>query len=115
MSRGSITALWCAACAVNTVPVALIAPAHRNEFDAKFPLQSLYTEAPPIDFRFNMARNFSSVDEVPGPNNRLDQQVPFNATLGLDYRMRGGMIVAQSFAGKITPKRELEGKGKREK
>ncbi len=64
------------------------------EFDAKFPVQSLMPGAAPIDFRFNMARNFSKVEEVPGPNNRLDQQVPFNATLGLDYRMRGGKIVA---------------------
>jgi outer membrane receptor for ferrienterochelin and colicins len=64
------------------------------EFDAKFPLQTLYETAPPVDFRFNMARNFSTVDEVPGPNNRLDQQTPFNATFGADYRMRGGMIVA---------------------
>ncbi|MEO8384621.1 MAG: TonB-dependent receptor [Betaproteobacteria bacterium] len=93
------------------------------EFDTKFPLQTLYTEAPPIDFRFNMARNFSSVDEVPGPNNRLDQQVPFNATLGLDYRMRGGMIVAGASATfrsggdvrtsvsesrYLTPKRDLD-------
>ncbi len=93
------------------------------EFDAKFPLQTLYKEAPPIDFRFNMARNFSSVDEVPGPNNRLDQQVPFNATVGLDYRMRGGMIVAGASATfrsggdvrtsvtesrYLTPKRDLD-------
>ena len=64
------------------------------EFDAKFPLQAMYPAAPPIDFRFNLARNFSSVDEVPGPNNRLDQQTPINGTLGLDYRMNGGMVVA---------------------
>ena len=83
---------------VNT-PVNKGAASSRSiEFDAKFPLQTLYLEAAPIDFRFNMARNFSSVDEVPGPNNRLDQQVPFNATLGLDYRMRGGMIVAGASA-----------------
>ena len=64
------------------------------EFDAKFPLQSLFETAPPIDFRFNVARNFSRVQEVPGPNNRLDQQVPVSGTFGLDYRMRGGMVVA---------------------
>lgn len=93
------------------------------ELDAKFPLETLYKDAAPIDFRFNMARNFSSVDEVPGPNNRLDQQVPFNATLGLDYRMRGGKIVAGASAtfrsgGEVrtsvnqsrtlTPKRDLD-------
>ena len=64
------------------------------EFDAKFPLQSIYNSAPPIDFRFNVARNFSRVDEVPGPNNRLDQQVPLSGTFGLDYRMPGGMVTA---------------------
>jgi outer membrane receptor for ferrienterochelin and colicins len=93
------------------------------EFDAKFPLQTVYADAPPIDFRFNMARNFSSVDEVPGPNNRLDQQTPFNATFGADYRMRGGMIVAgASYTFRsggdvrtsitqsryVTPKRDLD-------
>jgi outer membrane receptor for ferrienterochelin and colicins len=64
------------------------------EFDTKFPVQSVWKEAPPLDFRFNLARNWSKVDSVPGPNNRLDQQTPLSATLGLDYRMRGGMIVA---------------------
>jgi outer membrane receptor for ferrienterochelin and colicins len=93
------------------------------EFDAKLPLQNMQETLPPIDFRFNMARNFSSVDEVPGPNNRLDQQTPFNATLGLDYRMRGGVVVAGgSFTFRsggdvrtsvtqsryVTPKRDLD-------
>ena len=26
---------------------------------------------------------------MPGPDNRLDQQTPFSANLGLDYRLRG--------------------------
>ena len=64
------------------------------EFDAKFPLQSIIENAPPIDFRFNVARNFSRVKAVPGPNNRLDQQTPLSGTFGADYRMRGGMVVA---------------------
>lgn len=64
------------------------------EFDAKFPVQTLWKEAPPVDFRFNMNRNWSHVDAVPGPNNRLDQQTPFSATLGLDYRMKNGVLVA---------------------
>lgn len=64
------------------------------EFDAKFPIQTLYRTAPPIDFRFNMNRNWSTVDSVPGPNNRLDQQTPFSSTIGLDYRMKGGEVTA---------------------
>ena len=93
------------------------------EFDAKFPLQVVLPQAPPIDFRFNIARNFSNVEEVPGPNNRLDQQTPLSGTFGMDYRMRGGMIVAGgSFTFKsggdvrtsinqiryATPKRDVE-------
>jgi outer membrane receptor protein involved in Fe transport len=64
------------------------------EFDTKFPWQLFWKAAPPVDFRFNAARNWSSVDSVPGPNNRLAQQVPYNATLGLDYRMKNGVLVA---------------------
>ena len=64
------------------------------EFDTKFPIQVFYKTAPPIDFRFNMNRNWSVVDSVPGPNNRLDQQTPFSATVGLDYRMKGGEFTA---------------------
>jgi hypothetical protein len=41
----------------------------RIEFGAKFPLHSLYPAAAPIDCRFNVARNFVRVNEVPGPNN----------------------------------------------
>lgn len=64
------------------------------EFDTKFPWQRFWKAAPPVDFRFNMNRNWSKVSSIPGPNNRLDQQVPFSATLGLDYRMKNGVIVA---------------------
>ena len=71
------------------------------EFDAKFPLQLFFPSAPPIDTRFNVNRNWSSVDSIPGPNNRLDSQTPFSATLGMDYRMVGGMITA---GGSLTYK-----------
>jgi hypothetical protein len=43
-------------------------------------------DAPPLDFRASVNRNWSQVDSVPGPDNRLDQQVPLSAVLGLDYR-----------------------------
>ena len=64
------------------------------EFDTKLPIQKFYPSAPGIDFRFNASRNWSSVDSVPGPNNRLDAQIPFSATLGLDYRMKNGVVTA---------------------
>ena len=36
-----------------------------------------------------MARNWSEVDTLPGPYNRLDEQVPWNGTVGADYRFTG--------------------------
>ena len=56
------------------------------EFETKFPLKAVMNTKLPIDFRFNMNRNWSSVDNVPGPYNRLDQQTPFSATVGVDYK-----------------------------
>ncbi|MCA2997894.1 MAG: TonB-dependent receptor [Rhodocyclaceae bacterium] len=64
------------------------------EFDTKVPIQKFYPSAPGIDFRINMNRNWSSVDSVPGPNNRLDAQTPFSGTAGLDYRMKNGVVSA---------------------
>jgi outer membrane receptor for ferrienterochelin and colicins len=50
------------------------------EFEAAFPLA-------PIDVKVNLARNWSALDSVPGPNNRLAAQTPFSANVGLDYRV----------------------------
>ncbi|RZT05757.1 iron complex outermembrane recepter protein [Duganella sp. CF402] len=58
------------------------------ELEAKFQLQELYADAPAIDFRTNYSRFWSSVDDIPGPNNRLDAQPKQTANLGLDYRMK---------------------------
>ena len=51
------------------------------EVEAKFPL------SPALDFRANAARNWSRVDSVPGPDNRLAGQVPFSASVGVDHRV----------------------------
>jgi outer membrane receptor for ferrienterochelin and colicins len=37
------------------------------------------------------------VDSVPGPNNRLDSQTPFSATLGADYK-NGAFSAGGSYA-----------------
>lgn len=58
------------------------------EFDAKFPLSSW-----PLDVRANAARNWSRLDAVPGPDNRLNAQIPFSANLGLDYRPGGALTL----------------------
>ena len=57
------------------------------ELEAKFPLRAMLEGAPAIDFRANLSFNWSSLDNVPGPNNRLDSQTPISANLGLDYKM----------------------------
>ena len=57
------------------------------ELEAKLPIRSLYKTAPAIELRANVARNWSTISTVPGPNNRLDQQTPFSGNFGLDYKM----------------------------
>jgi outer membrane receptor for ferrienterochelin and colicin len=56
------------------------------EMEVKLPLKLVWTAAPAIDLRASINRNWSKVDAVPGPDNRLDAQVPQSAVLGADYR-----------------------------
>lgn len=62
------------------------ARAHGIEFEARFGLRALVQGAPAIDVRANVTRNWSTLDSVPGPNNRLVSQTPVSATVGLDYQ-----------------------------
>ena len=57
------------------------------ELEAKLPLTALFAGAPALDLRANLARNWSAVDAVPGPYNRLDGQLPWSANLGADYQL----------------------------
>lgn len=57
------------------------------EMDLKFPLRTWFIGAPEIDLRANAARNWSTVEAVPGPGNRLASQVPATLNLGIDYRL----------------------------
>jgi len=59
------------------------------ELEAKFRLNQAFTDALPIDIRSNVSFFSSKVKQVPGPNNRLDQQPDMTANLGADYRIRG--------------------------
>ncbi|MES2317421.1 MAG: TonB-dependent receptor [Pseudomonadota bacterium] len=91
------------------------------EFEAKFPLKAVLPSAPAIDLRANLSRNWSSVDKVPGPNNRLDQQTPFSATVGMDYktgklttggsysfRNGGPVTISDKQSGYTSVRRDLE-------
>ena len=55
--------------------------------ETKLPLRRLLPSAPAVDLRANLARNWSRIDNVPGPDNRLETQTPFTANLGADYRL----------------------------
>ena len=56
------------------------------EMEVKLPLKLVWKEAPAVDLRTSVNRNWSRVDAVPGPDNRLDAQIPLSAVLGIDYR-----------------------------
>ncbi|WP_229451972.1 TonB-dependent receptor plug domain-containing protein [Massilia niastensis] len=71
------------------------------ELEAKFPLSAVMDQAPGVDLRASVSRNWSKVREVPGPDNRLDQQTPLSATLGVDYKTRDSKLATgASFAFK---------------
>ena len=69
------------------------------ELEAKGKLRQLIGDAPDIAIRSGLTRNWSTVDRVPGPDNRLRDQPLFTATLGADYRLPGGSFtLGGSFA-----------------
>lgn len=59
------------------------------ELEAKFRLSEVWLEAPKIDLRANASLFHSRVQDVPGPNNRLDQQPNGTLNLGGEYRLQG--------------------------
>ncbi len=56
------------------------------ELEARFPLKAVLQTTTALDLRASVSRNWSSVDSVPGPDNRLNAQIPLSATLGADYK-----------------------------
>jgi outer membrane receptor protein involved in Fe transport len=77
------------------------AQTHGIELEAKFPLQLLDKSAPAIDLHGNLTRNFSNVEQVPGPNNRLANQTPLSINFGLDFTVNpilslGGNFTSES-------------------
>lgn len=56
------------------------------ELDTKFPLERILGIAD-LELRFNLTRNWSRVDDLPGPDNRIDRQPRLSSTLAMDYRI----------------------------
>ncbi|WP_288380990.1 TonB-dependent siderophore receptor [uncultured Massilia sp.] len=67
------------------------------EIETKFPLKAVMEDAPAVDLRASVNRNWSRVESVPGPYNRLDQQTPLTVNLGVDYKV-GQLSTGGSFA-----------------
>lgn len=76
------------------------------QLEAKFPLSALMENAPALELRASVSRNWSRVESVPGPYNRMEQQVPLTANLGLDYKrgaFSGGASLAHRRGGRVDP------------
>jgi iron complex outermembrane receptor protein len=58
------------------------------ELEAKFRLDELVDDALPIAVHSNLSFFNSSVDQITGPNNRLEGQPAGTANFGADYRLR---------------------------
>ncbi|MFC4159175.1 TonB-dependent receptor plug domain-containing protein [Chitinimonas lacunae] len=56
------------------------------ELESKFQLKDLIQTQTELEIKANLSRNWSWLRSIPGPDNRLDRQVPLTANLGLDYR-----------------------------
>ncbi|MEO7576912.1 MAG: TonB-dependent receptor, partial [Massilia sp.] len=65
--------------------------------DGKLPLRALDKQAPDIELRANVSRNWSSVDNVPGHGNRLGRQTPVSANVGVDYKYSASFNMGASF------------------
>ena len=64
---------------------------HGIEFDVKIPIAPPLAGWPSADLRVNVGRNWSRVDILPGPNNRLAAQAPLTANVGADLRFNAGI------------------------
>jgi iron complex outermembrane receptor protein len=58
------------------------------ELEAKFRAADLWETTLPLTVRSNASLMWSRVDQVPGPDNRLDQQPRYTLNMGFDYAAR---------------------------
>lgn len=70
-----------------------VADAAGLELEAKGRLVDLWAGAPllaqPLSLRANLSLMWSRVDQVAGPNNRIEGQPPWTANLGADWQLKG--------------------------
>jgi outer membrane receptor for ferrienterochelin and colicins len=76
------------------------------ELEAKFRLDEVFDEAWPVSLRSNLSVFDSKVDQVPGPNNRLEGQPRGTANIGADYKLRS-LPLSLGASVNITPAYKL--------
>jgi len=77
------------------------------ELEAKARLSDLWTTDLPISLRSNLTLMWSRVDQVAGPNNRLEGQPPYTANLGGDWPLKGTPLTVGASLN-FTPGFELQ-------
>lgn len=70
---------------------------HGIEVDAKVPVVAFQPDWPTMDLRANLGRNWSRVDDLPAPNNRLAAQAPLSANVGVDLRFKSAITAGVNF------------------
>lgn len=67
------------------------------ELDTRFSLLQA-VDASGLEFRFNLTRNWSRIDDLPGPDNRIAKQPRLSSTLAADYRISPAWSVGASYS-----------------
>jgi outer membrane receptor for ferrienterochelin and colicins len=65
------------------------AKVYGTELEFKLPLQGILRSKSKLLLKGDVSANWSHVDNIPGPNNRLAEQTPFTANLALEYEPAG--------------------------
>jgi iron complex outermembrane receptor protein len=83
------------------------------EFELKGRVDELWPSAPlppAMNLRLSLSAYRSKVDDIPGPDNRLEAQQPWSASLGFDHRVAGtplgmgaALMLTPAFATQQTP------------
>lgn len=68
------------------------------EIEAKLNLQQLAASMPALELRANVNRNWSRVEQVPGPDNHLAQQAGLLASAGADYQIDPALRVGADYS-----------------
>ena len=74
-----------------------VANVHGIEVDARVLFKVAVAGGSTAELRANLSRNWSRVDGLAGPDNRLGNQAPLTANAGLDLRMPQGVTAGTNF------------------